>query len=93
MPVELALDFAGLALYDIVIYADDSGSMAFEVGGRGRTRGRAAGCPRERARVCSHCWRAGGVGLCAAARAKEPPPRTAPRRRRAASASRTSSSS
>jgi hypothetical protein len=31
MPVELALDFAALAMYDIVLYADDSGSMAFEV--------------------------------------------------------------
>ncbi|KIZ02628.1 hypothetical protein MNEG_5332 [Monoraphidium neglectum] len=33
MPVELALDFAALALYDIVLYADDSGSMAFEDNG------------------------------------------------------------
>lgn len=31
MPVELALDFAALALYDVVLYCDDSGSMAFEV--------------------------------------------------------------
>lgn len=27
MPTELAVDLAALALYDIVIYADDSGSM------------------------------------------------------------------
>lgn len=27
MPVELAVDLASLALYDIVIYGDDSGSM------------------------------------------------------------------
>lgn len=27
MPVELAVDLSALALYDIVIYADDSGSM------------------------------------------------------------------
>jgi len=27
MPVELAIDLASLALYDIVIYGDDSGSM------------------------------------------------------------------
>lgn len=33
MPVELALDFAALALYDIILYCDDSGSMAFEDGG------------------------------------------------------------
>jgi hypothetical protein len=33
MPVELALDLAALALYDIVIFADDSGSMAFEENG------------------------------------------------------------
>jgi len=52
MPLELALDFTALALYDIVLYADDSGSMAFEVWlavcavaglvqgtGRGRMRG------------------------------------------------------
>ena len=31
--MELAIDLAALALYDIVIYADDSGSMAFEEGG------------------------------------------------------------
>ena len=31
--MELAIDLAPLALYDIVIYADDSGSMAFEEGG------------------------------------------------------------
>jgi hypothetical protein len=30
MPLELATDLAQLALYDIVIYADDSGSMVFE---------------------------------------------------------------
>lgn len=33
MPVELAFDLAALALYDVIIYADDSGSMAFEEGG------------------------------------------------------------
>jgi hypothetical protein len=33
MPVELATDLATLALYDIVIFADDSGSMAFEENG------------------------------------------------------------
>ena len=33
MPMELAYSLATLALYDIVIYADDSGSMAFEEGG------------------------------------------------------------
>jgi hypothetical protein len=30
MPKELAVDLSGLALYDIVILADDSSSMAFE---------------------------------------------------------------
>jgi len=33
MPVELATDLATLALYDIVIFADDSGSMVFEENG------------------------------------------------------------
>lgn len=33
MPLELAFSMASLALYDIIIYADDSGSMAFEEGG------------------------------------------------------------
>jgi len=33
MPLELALDLAALALYDVVIVADDSGSMAFEENG------------------------------------------------------------
>jgi len=33
MPLELATDLTSLALYDIVIYADDSGSMIFEEGG------------------------------------------------------------
>ena len=33
MPTELAHDLATLALYDIVIFADDSGSMIFEEGG------------------------------------------------------------
>lgn len=33
MPLELAYDLATLALYDVVIYADDSGSMIFEEGG------------------------------------------------------------
>ncbi len=31
--MELAYSLATLALYDIIIYADDSGSMAFEEGG------------------------------------------------------------
>ena len=31
--MELAIDLAALALYDIVIFADDSGSMAFEENG------------------------------------------------------------
>ena len=31
--MELAYSMASLALYDIIIYADDSGSMAFEEGG------------------------------------------------------------
>lgn len=30
MPKELAIDLAGLALYDTVILADDSSSMSFE---------------------------------------------------------------
>ena len=33
MPMELAYSMASLALYDIIIYADDSGSMAFEENG------------------------------------------------------------
>lgn len=33
MPLELATDLATLALYDVVIFADDSGSMVFEEGG------------------------------------------------------------
>ena len=33
MPKELALDLASLALYDIVMFVDDSGSMAFEENG------------------------------------------------------------
>ena len=33
MPMELATSLACVALYDIVIYADDSGSMIFEEGG------------------------------------------------------------
>lgn len=33
MPADLALDFSALALYDVIIYCDDSGSMAFEDGG------------------------------------------------------------
>ena len=33
MPLVLAYRLATLALYDIIIYADDSGSMAFEEGG------------------------------------------------------------
>lgn len=33
MPTELALDLATLALYDIVLLADDSGSMVSEEGG------------------------------------------------------------
>jgi len=34
MPVELAVDLSALALYDVVIYADDSGSMSSENGER-----------------------------------------------------------
>eukprot|EP00879_Flechtneria_rotunda_P002346 GHRR01002541.1.p1 GENE.GHRR01002541.1~~GHRR01002541.1.p1 ORF type:complete len:321 (+),score=109.78 GHRR01002541.1:331-1293(+) len=34
MPTELAIDLAALALYDIVIYADDSGSMESDNGER-----------------------------------------------------------
>lgn len=34
MPVELAIDLAALALYDVVIYGDDSGSMESENGER-----------------------------------------------------------
>lgn len=33
MPMELAYSMASLALYDVIIYADDSGSMGFEEGG------------------------------------------------------------
>ncbi|KAK9802942.1 hypothetical protein WJX72_002270 [[Myrmecia] bisecta] len=33
MPAEMAYDLAALALYDIVIFADDSGSMVFEENG------------------------------------------------------------
>lgn len=33
MPKEIASDLAKLALFDIVLYVDDSGSMAFEQGG------------------------------------------------------------
>eukprot|EP00208_Stichococcus_sp_RCC1054_P008332 CAMPEP_0206152440 /NCGR_PEP_ID=MMETSP1473-20131121/39327_1 /ASSEMBLY_ACC=CAM_ASM_001109 /TAXON_ID=1461547 /ORGANISM="Stichococcus sp, Strain RCC1054" /LENGTH=348 /DNA_ID=CAMNT_0053549999 /DNA_START=127 /DNA_END=1173 /DNA_ORIENTATION=- len=33
LPVELCLDLAGLALYDVVIYCDDSGSMKFQENG------------------------------------------------------------
>lgn len=33
MPKEIASDLARLALFDIVLYIDDSGSMAFEEGG------------------------------------------------------------
>lgn len=33
MPLELATEMVTLALYDIVIFCDDSGSMAFEEGG------------------------------------------------------------
>ncbi|KAK9804310.1 hypothetical protein WJX72_006229 [[Myrmecia] bisecta] len=33
MPMEMAYDLATLALYDIVIFADDSGSMVFEENG------------------------------------------------------------
>lgn len=30
IPMEIAVDLVRLALYDIVIFADDSGSMSFE---------------------------------------------------------------
>ena len=43
MPRELAYDLAALALYDIVIYCDDSGSMIFEENGESRARS-AASC-------------------------------------------------
>ena len=33
MPKEIAFDLAKLALFDIILYVDDSGSMAFEQGG------------------------------------------------------------
>lgn len=33
IPMEIAVDLVRLALYDVVIYADDSGSMAFEENG------------------------------------------------------------
>ncbi|KAK6348918.1 hypothetical protein TWF730_009680 [Orbilia blumenaviensis] len=33
LPLEVAVDFVKLALFDIIIYIDDSGSMAFEEGG------------------------------------------------------------
>ncbi|WVF65966.1 hypothetical protein IAT40_000704 [Kwoniella sp. CBS 6097] len=33
MPLELASDLVKLALFDVVLYCDDSGSMAFEQGG------------------------------------------------------------
>ena len=33
MPMELALDFCALVLYDVIMYCDVSGSMAFEVRG------------------------------------------------------------
>lgn len=33
MPTELALDMVKLSLYDVVLYVDDSGSMAFEENG------------------------------------------------------------
>ncbi|EPS39204.1 hypothetical protein H072_6985 [Dactylellina haptotyla CBS 200.50] len=33
IPGEVAMDFVKLALFDIIIYIDDSGSMAFEEGG------------------------------------------------------------
>ncbi|WWC58172.1 uncharacterized protein I303_100708 [Kwoniella dejecticola CBS 10117] len=33
MPLELASDLAKLSLFDVILYVDDSGSMAFEQGG------------------------------------------------------------
>ncbi|GAA5926231.1 hypothetical protein JCM1841_001163 [Sporobolomyces salmonicolor] len=33
MPLEITMDLAKLALFDVVLYCDDSGSMAFEEGG------------------------------------------------------------
>jgi hypothetical protein len=33
MPLEISMDLIKLALFDIVLYCDDSGSMAFEEGG------------------------------------------------------------
>ncbi|KAL8277398.1 hypothetical protein RQP46_010238 [Phenoliferia psychrophenolica] len=34
LPIEAAIDLVRLALFDIIIYADDSGSMRFEEGGK-----------------------------------------------------------
>ena len=70
MPVELALDFCSLALYDVILYCDDSGSMAFEVGGRrARARpGSAAGAEWRcrRATRCSRRERASNRGVACA---------------------------
>lgn len=33
IPFEIAVDLSRLALYDIILYIDDSGSMKFEEGG------------------------------------------------------------
>ncbi|KAJ3037858.1 hypothetical protein HDV00_001273 [Rhizophlyctis rosea] len=33
LPTEMAYDLAAISLYDVVLYVDDSGSMAFEEGG------------------------------------------------------------
>ena len=33
MPKELAADLVKLSLFDVILYIDDSGSMAFEQGG------------------------------------------------------------
>ncbi|GAA6008504.1 hypothetical protein JCM11491_004501 [Sporobolomyces phaffii] len=33
MPLEIGMDLAKLALFDVILYCDDSGSMAFEEGG------------------------------------------------------------
>lgn len=49
MPTELALDLAALALYDVVLLADDSGSLAFEEGGE-RVEDLKLICSKARAR-------------------------------------------
>lgn len=33
IPLEIAMDLCKLSLFDVILYCDDSGSMAFEEGG------------------------------------------------------------